>query len=128
MRNKILVTVLLGMLSVSLTGCVALLAGTAGGAGTSVWLSNKLVQDVDASFDKSISAAKSALEVLKLTIKKETKKEEVAQLKSEYYDNKMIWIDIHKTAINKSRIEVRVGIKGDEIAARKILDEILRKL
>lgn len=128
MRKKVLMMLLSGMMGVQLSGCVAILAGTTGGAGTAVWLSHKLVQEVDASFERSLKAARAALSSLKLDIKKETKKEDVAQLKSEYYDSKTVWVDIHKTDITKSRIEVRVGIKGDEIAARKILDEIIKRL
>lgn len=119
----------LGVLFVtSSAGCALLLAGAAGGAGTAVWLSDKLTQAVDAPFDRTIQAAKSALEKLDLKITKETIKDEVAQYISEYYDGKKVWIDIHKITQKTSRIEVRVGLTGDEEAARKISDQILKYL
>ncbi|MCR4337631.1 MAG: DUF3568 domain-containing protein [Candidatus Omnitrophica bacterium] len=119
---------LMSISAMSLSGCFALLAGTAGGAGTAVWLSNKLVQEVNAPMDRSISAVRAALKSLKLEVTKETQAEDVAQVKSEYYDGKNIWIDIRKVTASKSKIEVRVGLTGDEIAARKVLDAILKRL
>ena len=122
---KILLTLLLAL---PLNGCALLLAGAVGGAGTSLWLSNKLVQEVDEPFPRSIKASKSALKSLKLKLIQETQKEEVTQLRSEYFDGKAIWIDIHRLSDVKSRIEIRVGISGDEVAARKILEKIERYL
>ena len=125
-RNTVLILLL--CLIPTMCGCVALLAGAVGGGGTAVWLSDKLVQDVDASFDKSINASKSALRSLRLDVTKETKKDNVAQIKSRYTDGKTVWIDVHKVTRSTSRVEVRVGALGDEEAARKILDKILRYL
>ncbi len=112
----------------SFSGCVVLLAGAIGGAGTSVWLSDKLVQEVNAPMDKSFEATKRALKKLKLKVAKEVKKDEVAQIVSEYYDGKMVWIDIHPTSMKSSKIEVRVGMTGDKEAAKEILDKILAYL
>ena len=112
----------------SLYGCVVLLAGALGGAGTAVWLSDKLVQDVDASFEKSLKATRKALKKLQLDVVKETEKDDVAQFISQYHDGKKVWIDIHKVSVNSSKIEVRVGMTGDEEAAREILDKILAYL
>lgn len=113
---------------VNIYGCVALLAGAAGGAGTAAWLSNKLVQETNVSFERAIKASKAALKSMKLEVTKETVQDDVAQIKSSYLDGKTIWIDIHKTSSSTSRIEVRVGITGDEAAARKVMDNILRYL
>ena len=107
---------------------MALLAGALGGAGTAVWLSDKLVQDVDASFERSLKATKKALKKLQLDVVKETQKDDVAQFISQYHDGKKVWIDIHKVSVNSSKIEVRVGMTGDEEAAREILDKILAYL
>jgi len=128
MIRKICFGVISGFLLMNLYGCVALLAGAAGGVGTSAWLSNKLVQEVSSPFEKSINAAGSALKNLKLEITKETRKDDVAQIMSNYFDGKTIWIDVHKVTDTTSRIEVRVGMSGDEVAARKIMDKILRYL
>jgi DNA polymerase III delta prime subunit len=107
------------------SGCALLLAGAVGGAGTAVWLSDKLTQAVNAPFDKTVLAVKSALAELDLHIIREIQKDDVAQVISEYYAGQKVWVDIHKMTKRSSRVEVRVGLTGDEEAARKILDQIL---
>ncbi|MBM3248062.1 MAG: DUF3568 family protein [Candidatus Omnitrophica bacterium] len=128
MFKKLVIFVILLALVPCLCGCFVLLAGAAGGAGTAAWLSNKLTQEVNAPFEKSIEATKSALKSLKLYVEKEIRKDNVAQIMSNYSDGKTIWIDIHRLTTKTSRIEVRVGVAGDEEAARKIMDKILRYL
>lgn len=126
--KQIRVSILLILFIPSLYGCVALVAGVAGGAGTAVWLSGKLTQEVNASFDKTINASKLALKSLKLEITKETRKEDLAQIISKYSDGKTVWIDIHKVGVKTSRIEVRAGVLGDEVAAQEILNKIRKNL
>ena len=127
MFKKIMILIFLTLLSVNMCGCAALLVAggaVAGGAGTAAWVSGKLVQEVDAPFEKSIRAAEYALESFNLDIVSEVKKERVAQIKSNYTDGKTIWIDIHKISPSASRIAVRVGAVADKKATRKILDRI----
>lgn len=108
-------------------GCVAVLAGAAGGAGTSAWLSGKLSQQVNAPFDKTIKATRSALHSMKLEITKETVEKDVAQIMSKYTDGKTIWIDVHRITETSSKIDVRVGaVNGDKEASDKILKRIQR--
>jgi len=116
------------LLLINIYGCVALLAGAAGGAGTAAWLSGKLSQEFNVSLQRSLNATKSALKSLKLNVAKETIKENVAQVMSNYSDGRTIWIDIHPISKAASRIEVRVGATGDKEAAHKILDRIKRYL
>jgi tRNA nucleotidyltransferase (CCA-adding enzyme) len=126
---KIVAVVLVSIVLLANTcGCVALLAGVAGGAGTATWLSGKLTQDVNVSFERSIDASRAALKSLKLHIAKETVKDNVAQIMSNYTDGKTIWIDIHRLTQSSSRIEVRVGASGDKEAAKKILSKITGRL
>ena len=128
MFKKTIVLVISVLWLMNMCGCVALLAGAAGGAGTAAWLSGKLSQEVNASFDKTLKAAKSALRSFKLKVTKETIEEKVAQVMSNYTDGRTIWIDIHRVSESTSRVEVRVGATGDKDIARKILDRIIRYL
>jgi len=128
MDKSICKLIILAFLLMNIYGCVALLAGAVGGAGTGVWLSDKLTQEVNVPSDKCLSAVKSALKALRLQITKETVKEEVAQVMGKYSDGRTIWIDINRVSQRVSRIEVRVGVPGDKEAARKILDKINRNL
>ena len=129
MFKKISLFVTLTFLLLNIYGCVALLAGAAGGVGTSVWLSGKLTQEFNAPYERTIKAAKSALGSFKLDITKESTEESVTQLKSRYSDGKEIWIDIRKVTETSSKVEVRVGaVNPDKNAATTILKRIQRYL
>lgn len=129
MFKKITVFIFSGLLLLNMYGCFALLAGATGGVGTAVWLSGKLSQEFHYSYERTIEATKSALQSLKLEIIKETKVENITQLKSVYTDGKEIWVDIRKVADNSTRVDVRVGgVKSDKAAASKILETIQRYL
>ena len=124
MFKRMLFCILGFILMLHMYGCALLVAGAVGGVGTAVWLSDKLVQDVNAPFERSIKAAKAAFAKLNMSITKETSDDNVSQLISEYYGKK-VWVDVHKVSSSASRIEVRVGLTGDEQAAREILNKIL---
>jgi hypothetical protein len=127
--NQLAAAVCAVLILVNVYGCVALLAGAAGGAGTAVWLSEKLSQEVNAPFDKAIKASVSALQSLHLEVTKETRQENVAQIMSKYTDGKTVWIDIRRITDASSKIDIRVGaIDGDKEASSKILNEIKKYL
>ena len=129
MAKKILVFIFTSLLLINIYGCLALLAGAAGGAGTAAWLSEKLSQEVNVPFEQTIKATKSALKSLRLAVTKETVEQNVAQIMSKYTDGKTIWIDVRRVTESSSEIQLRVGaVKGDKEAADKILKRILRYL
>jgi predicted phage tail protein len=111
-------------LSMTLCGCVTLVAGAIGGAGTAIWLSGKLTQEFNAPSDRAIHATHQALESLKLPITKETTNKDITQIMSKYTDGKTIWIDIKSTSQTTCRIEIRVGATGTKEAESKILTQI----
>ncbi len=123
--RKLLKMAALSVFLLTAYGCAALLIGAgAGGVGTAVWLEGKLSQTVQAPYAKSVNAAKSAMRSLNLEVTKETKAEEVTQIKGKYTDGREIWIDIRPVTQTSSRIDIRVGAKGDKEAADKILKRI----
>jgi len=127
--KKTIVLLATGIFLLSICGCMAILAGGAAGGGTAVWLSGKLTQEFNATYERTIDAARSALRSLRLDVTKETKEENVTQLKSKYTDGKEIWIDVRKVADNSTKVEVRVGaVNSDKEAAAKILKRIQRYL
>lgn len=116
-------------LLLNISGCIALLAGAAvGGIGTATWLSGKLSQEVNGSFDRALNAAKSALRSLTLNVTKETVKDNAAQVMSNYIDGRTVWIDIHRVSVLTTRVEIRVGAAGDQEAERKIMNKIISYL
>ena len=128
MLKRALQLILVGLLMLNVCGCVALLASAAGTAGTAFWLEGKIRQEVNAPLPKVVEATTSALKAMHLSITKTTVKDEVAQIMGEYSDERTIWIDVHRISEKSSRIEIRVGAKGDKEASRKILDRIKRYL
>ncbi len=124
MFKKILLFTALTIFCLNACGCVALIAAGAGGAGTAYWLSEKLTQDVNIPYTRVIQAVHSALDALSLKVTKETTTATVTQILSKYNSGEKIWIDVKATTQAASRVSVRVGIKGNKEAERKIMDKI----
>jgi len=116
---------LAAMLMMNLTGCFAIFAGVAGGAGTAVWLSGKLTQEFHASYQATIDATNSAIQGLNLKVVKEIHEDTVTQIKGSYTNGSEMWIDIHKVGDNSTKVEVRVGgVTSNKEAAGIILKKI----
>jgi galactitol-specific phosphotransferase system IIB component len=129
MFKKVAIFVFSGLLLLNIYGCFALLAGATGGVGTAAWLSGKVSQEFQSSYAQTTDATKAAMRSLRLKTTKETKEEDITQIKSEYTDGKDIWIDIRKITDNSTKVEVRVGgIKSDKAIADKILETIQKYL
>lgn len=128
MFKRVAVFIFSIILLVNLCGCVALVAGVAGGAGTVTWLSGKLTQEVNADLQGTLRATRSAFKSLGLVITKETVKDNVAQVTGDYTDGRAIWVDMHRISRSSTKIEVRVGALGDKQAASEILEKITRYL
>ncbi|MEW6100817.1 MAG: DUF3568 family protein [Candidatus Omnitrophota bacterium] len=119
---------LAAILLLNLYGCVAIIAGAAGGAGTAIWLEGKISEQLNTPLEETLRATKQALESLRLVVTKTVVKDEVAQVMAEYYDARTVWIDIRRTTGQSSQIQIRVGAAGDKEASQKILDRIMRYL
>jgi hypothetical protein len=129
MIKRISVFIFAGLFLLSIYGCAALLVGGAAGAGTAGWLSGKLTQEFNASYDRTVTAAEDALKSLSLELTKESKETDVTQLRSKYNDGKEIWIDVRRISKNSTKVEVRVGaVNPDKDASAKILKAIGQRL
>jgi len=127
MMQRLAVLMFTGLLLINIYGCVAVVAGTAGGLGTATWLSGKLSQEVNASYERTIQATESALKSMRLAVIKKTIEKNIAQIMSKYTNGKTIWIDIRPISESISKIDVRVGaINGEKEAAGKILERVKR--
>lgn len=128
MLKRLIIFVVSALFLFNMYGCVAVVAGSAGGAGTAAWLSGKLTQEFNATQERAVSAVEGALKSLSLDVEKKTVKYSVAQIISRYTDGKTVWIDIHRITKNSQRIAVRVGASGDKEAAHKIMERIEGRL
>ncbi len=125
MVRRIVHVMLMGLLSFNLCGCLALVAGVAGGAGTAVWLSGKLTQEFHAPYDTTIHATHAALHALGLPVVSETQTDNLTQIKATYSDGREMWVDIHHIGDSSTKVEVRVGAPdSDKEAAGMVLRKI----
>lgn len=128
MWKRYLAVLMISVVSLYVSGCVALLAGGAGVAGTAVWLSGKLSKEVVAPYEATIEATEAALKSMELIVTEKTVRGEVAQIMSNYTDGRTIWIDLRPMTEAITKIDIRVGAMGDESVARDILDRIEARL
>jgi hypothetical protein len=119
-----LISLMLGVSVVTFSGCALLFGAAAGGAGTAFWFSGKLGEEFVASYRETISATENALDSLAMKITKKTYSEDITQFKSIYSDGSTVWIDIRPILENKTEIEVRVGMRGNQSASAEILEKI----
>ncbi len=126
--KKIIEYVLLGYLVIYLTGCAALIGGAAVGAGTYLWLENRIQREVDTSLTQTVDATRTAMQGLNLDITEQVLTDEYAQFQGRYYNQEPLWIDLYKVSPDRTQIQIRVGIPGNEAASRNILDNILAHL
>lgn len=126
--KKFLVFVVSGLFLLSLAGCFAVIAGGAAG-GTAYWLSGKLSQTMNASFDKTVDGTRSALTSMKLSVDSELNKKDIAQFKSKWTDGSEIWIDIKPITGQTTQVDVRVGAASrNKEAASQIMKRIEQKV
>jgi len=136
MFKKITLWVVMVFCTLNLSGCVFLLipvaigvvGGVGIGIGTAKWLSDKLVEQVPDSYEKTVHGARDGVNNLKLEIIKETDLDKMTQISCKYADGRTVWVSVLHVSANVSRIEVRVGVWGGQPEARKILDAILARL
>lgn len=133
MFKKLAVLISSVILLANLCGCVALIAGgAAGGVGTAVWLSGKLVQYVDMPLEQARKSSQDYLQSrnLKISIKETiVGNKDVAQIRSRESSGERIRIDIYKITEASSRIEIRVGtLFSNKEAAARIMKGITERL
>ena len=93
---------------------VGVVGGVGIGIGTAKWLSDKLVEKVPYSYDKTVQGVKEGLKNLQLEIVKETDSEKLTQINCKYSDGRVVWINVEYVSASVSRIEVRVGVWGGQ--------------
>jgi hypothetical protein len=109
----------------SMYGCAAAIVGGAAGAGTAAWLSNKMTQTFNASYDQTVTASEKALSTFPLPIKSEKKDPNVTQIRSETTNAEEVWIDIRRVTDTATQVEVRVGVTNpDKAMAQQIMNAI----
>ena len=110
-----------------LSGCVAVLAGAAG-AGAVAWVEGRLDATLDANFDQAEKAADRAVTQLQFVKVNEEKDALTATLIARTAEDKKIEIKVVRAGDTTSRVQISVGVFGDEGQSLAILDKIKANL
>lgn len=115
------------LLAASLTGCVAVVAGAAG-AGTVAWVRGELEATLDANYEKAATAANLAIKQLQFAEISEKKDALTAILIARTAEDRKVEIKVIKVGDQSAKVQIRVGVFGDEALSLTILDKIKTNL
>lgn len=108
---------------VSLAGCgAAVIAG--GAAGSVFYVKGDLEATLENPYENVWDAAHKGLDDLGLTVTKEGKGSEEAEIETKRLDGKKIKIRIKPLTKNTSKINIRIGTFGDEAGSKQIFEAI----
>ena len=129
-RNVGILMVLVGCSLLTLSGCAVVLLGAGAGAGAAgaTYVMGKLEDEIDAPVPKVQWATVAALKSLDLPVNMERGDKLAAELESETADQKKIWVSINSLTSSRSKLTIRVGLLGDEVRSRQILQAIRTRL
>jgi hypothetical protein len=111
----------------ALSGCVAVVAGTAG-AGTWAWAHDRLDAVLDANFDRTEKAVNRAIAQLQFSRISENKDALNAIVTARTAEDKKVEIKVTRLGDATSRVQIRVGFFGNQPQSLTILDKIKANL
>lgn len=129
MKSSMLLLRLLVSLAVSSvvalsSGCVAVVAGAAAGAGTVAYLRGELEASLDKNLDGVLRATNRGLEQLQFAKISEKKDALVAEVVARTARDQKVGVTLEKVSDTLTRVKIRVGMFGDEAISRALLDKI----
>ena len=109
---------------IATSGCVAVVAGAAVGAGGYAWVKSALIKEFDVSSVKLQEATRKALRDLDLDLLIDDSDRLTAKITSKFADGKSVGIAINAITERSSKIKIRVGWVGDKMKSEMILNAI----
>lgn len=122
-----LAAILLTGAVVTSSGCIAVAAAGAAGAGVA-WYSGKLESNLTDDLDAVFRASQEALADLEFAKISDQKTAIDAQLVSRTALDKKVEITLQKLSDDSTKVSIRVGLLGDESLSMAILDKIKANL
>ena len=126
--KNVLLTMTVGLMVVTTSGCVALLLGAVAGAGSVVYVKGELEKNLDATVVKMHKASLAGLKDLDMFVLSDELNVHNASIRSEDAQGKKVTIRIDALTERSSKIKIRIGIVGNKTKSQIILDAIERKL
>lgn len=115
-------------LSLTLSGCLALVAGAGAGAAGVVYVKGKLQDEVAQPVPTVHEATVQALKDLNMPVVTDRADNLTAEIKSRLADGKDVTIELDRETQKTTKIGIRVGMVGDEKQSLEILDHIKKRL
>jgi len=106
-----MIMVLLACITV-FTGCAALVAGTAAGAGVYTYVNGELKRSYPESFEKIYAICTDTLEGLKITIEEKSSDGISATINAKRADGTPIWVKVFMITPKITEVSVRSGVIG----------------
>ncbi|TAL01218.1 MAG: DUF3568 family protein [Verrucomicrobia bacterium] len=126
MKNKFLLLLIAGLISVLGTGCI-LFVGAAAGAGGYAWYSGELKSSEAVSYEKAISATQAAMKSLGYAQTEMDKDALRTKITFRGAGDEKAVVTLNKLSSNVTEIRVRVGVVGDRAKSTGIMDAIKQK-
>lgn len=110
-----------------LTGCAAVVVGGVAAVGTYTYVSGQLKYTHNGNLDSTYQATLSACSSLQLVVVNQDKKLSKASMRVKEGDRD-VWISFKVISSTTTEVSIRVGYLGDEVASRRIHEEIRANL
>lgn len=124
-RLATLLILVLGLSTLSLTsGCLAVAAGAGAGAGAVAYVRGDLTATLAGNLDRTVQAADKAVQQLEFAKVSESKDALLAIIVVRNAADKKIKITIERTAVDLTKVNIRVGVFGDEVLSMAVMDKI----
>ncbi len=107
-----------------LTGCVAVAAGAAAGAGAVAYVEGELQVTLPETYDRVVGATRSALKELEFTKISESKDALTGIFIYRTAADKKVTVTLNKIGDKSTKVGIRVGLIGDQDLSHIILDKI----
>ena len=129
MLSRIVIRAVVAIVTIgSLSGCVALAVGAAGGAAGAVYVKGRLTEKVDAPVERAYNATLGMLAAKGLPVLEQRADVASAFVRSEYKDDKDIRIEIDAITSEVSEIRIRVGVTGEHTRSLELMNAIKARL
>ncbi|MCK5707322.1 MAG: DUF3568 family protein [Candidatus Aureabacteria bacterium] len=127
MKKTLIFFISLTLLLPFISGCAALLAGSAG-AGTVAYIRGELQANAEADLEKAVSASNKAITNLQFIKVSEQTDKLASKIICRNAQDKKITITLKKITDNSTEVSIRVGMFGDQTLSLTLLDEINKEL
>lgn len=122
-----LVSLVLAVAAITQSGCFIVAAGAAG-AGAVAYVRGELSATLSNSFEAVDRASAAALQQLQLVKINDRKDAFVSIARARTADDKKVEIKLTKLSNDTTKVQIRVGVFGDEAKSLAILDKIKSNL